>query len=62
MFHQTFLDPGGSILKTCVPDWVKMDFITLSKTGGLPVAPIADESDRTQPASVHYANGSRAHE
>ena len=47
----------------CVPDWVKMDVINLlSKTDGLPDAPIVDEGDPTQPASMYYANGPRVHE
>ena len=44
-------------------DWVKMDVINLlSKTEGLPDAPVVDENDSTQPASMHYANGPRVHE
>ena len=44
-------------------DWVKMDVINLlSKTDGLPDAPVVDENDPTQPASMHYANGPRVHE
>lgn len=44
-------------------DWVKMDVINLlSKTDGLPDAPVVDEDDPTQPASMHYANGPRVHE
>ena len=40
-----------------------MDVINLiSKTDGLPDAPIVDENDPTQPASMHYANGPRVHE
>ena len=40
-----------------------MDVINLlSKTDGLPDAPVVDENDPTQPASVHYANGPRVHE
>ena len=40
-----------------------MDVINLlSKTDGLPDAPVVDENDSTQPASVHYANGPRVHE
>lgn len=37
-----------------VLDWVKMDVINLlSKTDGLPDAPVIDENDPTQPASMH---------
>ena len=44
-------------------DWVKMDVINLlSKTDGLPDAPVVDEGDPTQPASMYYANGPRVHE
>lgn len=40
-----------------------MDVINLlSKTDGLPDAPVVDEDDPTQPASMHYANGPRVHE
>ena len=40
-----------------------MDVINLiSKTDGLPDAPIVDENDPTQLASMHYANGPRVHE
>ena len=40
-----------------------MDVINLlSKTDGLPDAPVVDENDPTQPASMHYANGPRVHE
>ena len=44
-------------------DCVKMDVINLlSKTDGLPDAPVVDENDPTQPASMYYANGPRVHE
>jgi oligo-1,6-glucosidase len=47
----------------CVLGWVKMDVINLlSKTDGLPDAPVVDENDPTQLASMHYANGPRVHE
>lgn len=40
-----------------------MDVINLlSKTDGLPDAPVVDENDATQPASMYYANGPRVHE
>lgn len=40
-----------------------MDVINLlSKTDGLPDAPVVDENDMTQPASMYYANGPRVHE
>jgi len=40
-----------------------MDVINLlSKTDGLPDAPVVDEGDPTQPASMYYANGPRVHE
>jgi glycosidase len=46
-----------------VIDWVKMDVINLlSKADGLPDAPVVDEGDPTQLASMHYANGPRVHE
>lgn len=44
-------------------DLVKMDVINLlSKTDNLPDAPVVDEHDPTQPASMHYANGPRVHD
>ena len=44
-------------------DRVKMDVINLlSKTDGLPDAPVVDKNDPTQPASMHYANGPKVHE
>lgn len=52
-----------SPLTFCVLDRAKMDVINLlSKTDGLPDAPIVDKDDPTQPASMHYANGPRVHE
>lgn len=39
-----------------------MDVINLiSKTEGLPDAPVVDPNDFTQPAHMHYANGPRVH-
>ena len=40
-----------------------MDVINLlSKADGFPDAPVVDENDPTQLASMHYANGPRVHE
>lgn len=40
-----------------------MDVINLiSKTDGLPDAPIVDPGEFTQPASMHFANGPRVHQ
>ena len=66
-FRVRFITPSR-ILRSSAPKpfvlvWVKMDVINLlSKTDGLPDAPVVDENDPTQPASMHYANGPRIHE
>ena len=53
----------GSTFESSALDWIKMDVINLlSKTDGLPDAPVIDEGDPTQPASMYYANGPRVHE
>lgn len=44
-------------------DGFRMDVINcLSKTPGLPDAPVTNPKDRYQPASMYYANGPRIHE
>ncbi|KAL4064774.1 glycoside hydrolase family 13 protein [Scleroderma yunnanense] len=44
-------------------DGFRMDVINIiSKTQGLPDAPVVDDSQYYQPASVHFANGPRVHE
>ena len=62
LVQSSWISWGSTFLIHCTRS-VKMDVINLlSKTDGLPDAPVVDENDSTQPASMHYANGPRVHE